>query len=66
MPWSTGYETLIPSLRLPDDNDRHILAPAIVGRCDVIVTANLKDFPKRRFLRLGSRRGIPMNFCAII
>ena len=27
----TGYDTLIPSLRLPDDNDRHILAAAIVG-----------------------------------
>jgi hypothetical protein len=31
---------------LPDANDRHVLAAAIVGRCDVIVTANLKDFPE--------------------
>lgn len=42
----TGYEDLIPSLDLPDPNDRHVLAAAIVGRCDVIVTQNLKDFPK--------------------
>jgi len=38
----TGYEALIPSLELPDPNDRHVLAAAIVGRCDVIVTQNLK------------------------
>lgn len=42
----TGYEALIPSLDLPDPNDRHVLAAAIVGRCDVIVTQNLKDFPE--------------------
>ncbi|MDQ2840019.1 MAG: PIN domain-containing protein [Acidobacteriota bacterium] len=41
----TGYASLIPSLKLPDGNDRHVLAAAIVGRCDVIVTQNLKDFP---------------------
>ncbi len=42
----TGYESLIPSLHLPDADDRHVLAAAIVGRCDVIVTSNLKDFPE--------------------
>ena len=40
-----GYETLISSLQLPDPDDRHVLAAAIVGRCDVIVTQNLQDFP---------------------
>jgi hypothetical protein len=41
----TGYQDLIPSLVLPDPDDRHVLAAAIVGRCDVIVTQNTKHFP---------------------
>lgn len=41
----TGYEDLIPGLHLPDPNDRHVLAAAIRGQADVIVTMNLRDFP---------------------
>lgn len=33
-----GFEDLIPSLTLPDPDDRHVLAAAIRGRADVIVT----------------------------
>jgi predicted nucleic acid-binding protein len=40
-----GYQDLIPSLTLPDMNDRHVLAAAIRSGADVIVTYNLKDFP---------------------
>jgi predicted nucleic acid-binding protein len=41
-----NYEGLIGNLTLPDENDRHVLAAAIKSNADVIVTNNLKDFPK--------------------
>ena len=41
----TGYEHLIPSVDLPDDNDRHVLAASIHGSVQKIITFNLKDFP---------------------
>ncbi|MBO3460268.1 PIN domain-containing protein [Aetokthonos hydrillicola] len=43
-----GYETIIPTLSLPDADDRHVLAAAIVGQCDTIITFNLKDFPQEK------------------
>ena len=39
------FEGLVPTIHLPDANDRHVLAAAVVGHADVIVTRNLKDFP---------------------
>lgn len=41
----TEYEDLISTIALPDADDRHVVAAAIRGRADVIVTFNLKDFP---------------------
>ena len=38
----TDYEDLIPGLQLPDPDDRHVLAAAIRGHADVIVTINLR------------------------
>ena len=48
-----GFEGLIPSLVLPDLDDRHVLAVAIHGRADVIVTKNLKHFPAAALATFG-------------
>jgi predicted nucleic acid-binding protein len=58
----TGYEALIPTLTLPDPDDRHVLAAAIAGRCDVIVTQNLKDFPEAVLAPFGIEAQHPDDF----
>jgi predicted nucleic acid-binding protein len=58
----TGYERLIPALELPDPNDRHVLAAAIRGRCDVIVTKNLKHFPEKTLAEYGIDAQHPDEF----
>ena len=40
-----GYESLVNGLELPDENDRHIVAAAIKGQAESIITFNLDDFP---------------------
>jgi hypothetical protein len=60
----TGYEGLIPALRLPDPNDRHILAAAIQTNIDVIVTSNLKDFPDDILKPYGIQAQHPDEFIA--
>ena len=58
----TGYQPLVPGLDLPDRNDRHVLAAAIVGRCDAIVTQNLKDFPADALEPFGIETQHPDDF----
>jgi predicted nucleic acid-binding protein len=40
------YEPLIEPLRLPDPKDKHVLAAAIKAGVSLIVTRNLRDFPR--------------------
>ena len=58
----TNYEQIIETLTLPDPDDRHVLAAAIVGRCDAIVTANLKDFPEEVLSWFGIEAQHPDDF----
>ena len=51
----TGYEARIPSLVLPDPDDRHVLAAAIEAEAAIIVTFNLSDFPASALAPLGVR-----------
>jgi predicted nucleic acid-binding protein len=58
----TGYEPLIEGLRLPDADDRHVLAAAIRAGAQVIVTSNLKDFPANGLLPFGIEARSPDDF----
>ncbi|MCL4853177.1 MAG: PIN domain-containing protein [Bryobacteraceae bacterium] len=58
----TGYEDLIEGLRLPDPNDRHVLAAAIRDRADVIVTRNVRDFPADVLGSFGIEAQCPDEF----
>ena len=59
---SQGYEALIPTLTLPDPNDRHVLAVAIQEKAKYIVTFNLKDFPKTIMQSYGIEAISPDKF----
>jgi len=58
----TGYESLIPGLELPDPNDRHVLAAAILAGAQLIVTFNLKDFPSDYLTTFGIEAVHPDDF----
>lgn len=49
-------------LSLPDPDDVHVLAAALAGRADSLLTLNLKDFPTRTLSQLGIFRREPDGF----
>lgn len=58
----SGYESLIPSLQLPDPGDHHVLAAAITCRATTIVTFNTADFPASALVTHGIVAEHPDHF----
>lgn len=58
----TNYESLIPTLELPDPDDRHVLAAAVRAAAQVIVTQNIRDFPRERLEPLQIDAQTPDDF----
>jgi hypothetical protein len=54
---ATGWEAQAEVLSLPDWNDRHVLAAAIVAEAEILLTDNLRDFPRRRLAEYGVTPG---------
>ena len=59
-----GHESLVGSLLLPDADDRHVLAAAICGGVDAIITYNLDDFPAAALKPYGVEAQHPDDFIA--
>ena len=57
-----GYEHLIETVTLPDVDDRHVLAAAIHCGANIIVTANLRDFPSEALAAHGIEAQHPDAF----
>ena len=60
----TGYEHLIESVVLPDPDDHHVVAAALEGGINVIVTFNLAHFPADALSPLGLEAQHPDDFVA--
>lgn len=58
----TDWEELKPGIRLPDGDDRHVVAAAVRGGADAIITANLADFPATALRPFGLEAVHPDNF----
>jgi predicted nucleic acid-binding protein len=57
-----GFRSLIEKIELPDAGDRHILAAAIHGKADFLVTANIKHFPQKYLASFSIQVVHPDNF----
>lgn len=55
----TGYEWRIQYLKLPDVDDRHVLAAAIEVEASIILTWNLRDFPEAAVASHGIKAQTP-------
>ena len=55
-------QNLEARLWLPDPADTHVLAAAIAGSADLIITLNAKDFPRNVLAEEGLSRADPDSF----
>lgn len=60
----TGYESLIDSMT-NHPKDRHVLAAAVRANAEILVTSNIKDFPRKRATPMTSESFLPMSFFLI-
>lgn len=58
----SDYEALIDGLQLPDPDDRHVLAAAIRGNADAIVTFNTRHFPVQELATFDIELQTPDQF----
>jgi hypothetical protein len=58
----SGYEPFLDQLTLPDPDHRHVLAAAIQGDANVIVTVNMRDFPADALATHGLEAQHPDTF----
>jgi predicted nucleic acid-binding protein len=59
-----GWEHLEASVTLPDPDDRHVVAVALQGRADGIVTANIADYPADVLRPYTSRPSTRTSSCS--
>jgi hypothetical protein len=57
-----NYQPLIGCVTLPDPKDQHVLAAAIAGHADAIVTFNIRHFPAEALARHGIEVQHPDDF----
>jgi predicted nucleic acid-binding protein len=60
----SGYQYLVPTVTLPDPDDRHVVAAAIAAGASLILTWNQRDFPATALRKHGLRRQTPDEFLA--
>lgn len=61
----SDFESLVPSLS-NDPKDRHVLAAAIRGGCQLIITFNIKHFPPESLTQWSMQVSHPQDYLLIL
>jgi len=62
--WIEDFDRFIPTVELPDPDDRHVVAAAIACNAQYIVTDNIKHFPEEDLSALHLEAGTADKFLA--